>query len=67
MTRKQAEAAFVKELTETRKFHDAHQRDLRSKNKRARARAQDFERVMRRLDADITELLAAPSKPPTSR
>ena len=45
-----------------RRWHDRHQRELRSKNPRVRAEAERREREIQRLDREITEALRRPKR-----
>jgi hypothetical protein len=49
---------LLDDLVAARKWHDWHQRELRSKNKRVRARAQRLEDEINRLDRELTELFS---------
>lgn len=53
---------LIDDLVAARSWHDWHQRELRSKNKRVRARAQRREREIKQLDREITEALSRPPR-----
>jgi hypothetical protein len=52
-------ASFAKDFATAWAFHAQHKKDLRSKNKITRARAQRMERTSRRLDAEIAQALGS--------
>jgi hypothetical protein len=58
MTKQRSEQQVIRSFAAAFMLHDQHQRELRSKNKRVRARAQRFERKIRQLDREIAAVFS---------
>ena len=64
MKTKTTKQDLIDDLASARRWHDQHQQELRSKNKRVRARALRLERRIQRLDREIAEALSGAWRSP---